>query len=199
MSKKITKKSSTKPTANITYICGIYGGFMKQGAVKFIAVDDLPEEHKMPDYALERYKCDYGSETKARYIKVVNEYTGSDNFKRLKDFLSTHDGIHNYGDIYELNVPAMTKLMKDAFGVKVSSSWGLDVVEEETVTEPVEKKKTTNTKKQKEELIDIESDDEIEATVGIEEEENETENEIEEPIVDKKVKKQAVKKSAPKK
>lgn len=101
------------------YVYALYGGCMKLGFVRYGATDN-----EDPEDEFEKFKDVYGLDIKARYIKVVGLST--DAFKKLIDHLKTVDGIHNYGNIYELNIKRAVTEMKTVCNVKKAHTWGLD-------------------------------------------------------------------------
>lgn len=100
-----------------TYIIALYGGVMKIGALRYI-VSESEASVECP-----KYETEYGKGIKARFIKV--QMDKQETKTKLDDHLKTIDGIHNYADIYDLSITRAVKLMKDAFGVKKASTWGV--------------------------------------------------------------------------
>jgi hypothetical protein len=106
MSKKVT-----------SYLCAVYGGVIKVGYIRYVHTDNVPEDE------LEKFKDVYGSEIKARYVKVA--FTAAEAYQKLKERLSKEENVHVHGDIYEMNISKAVKLMKEATGTKKASTWNL--------------------------------------------------------------------------
>ena len=73
--------SKQKDTKKVCYVCALYSGVLKLGVVRYFATDA-----KSPDAEFVKFKETYGSNVKARYIKV-NE-SSVDAFQKLKDLLN---------------------------------------------------------------------------------------------------------------
>ena len=99
------------------YVYALYGGVMKIGALRYI-VSESEANVECP-----KYETEYGKGIKARFIKI--QMDKQEAYTKLVDHLKTIDKIHNYADIYDLSITRAVKLMKDAFGVKKASTWGV--------------------------------------------------------------------------
>lgn len=134
MSKKIQKDKQG-------FLCITYGGCMKLGYVRYFATENTPEDE------FEKYKIHYGADIKGRYIKVANP---SDAYSKVRAELIKLNVPNPFGDIYEIGVTSAVKVMKDATGVKKSSTWGMDDEgEKETKTS---EKQTDSTETEKSSL-----------------------------------------------
>jgi len=118
---KVQKEKSTKEGQG--YLCFVYGGCMKTGWIRYFSCDHAPEEE------YEKFKNHYGSDIKGRYIKVSNP---TDAYSKVRAELTKNNITNTYGDIYEMGILAAANYMKDANGVKKTSTWGNEGDDEES-------------------------------------------------------------------
>lgn len=123
------------------FVCLIYGGCMRLGFVRFFSTENTPEDE------FEKYKDHYG-DIKGRYIKVENP---SETYSKIRAELAKTNVVNTYGDIYVINVTTAVKVMKDVTGVKKSSTWGVQGVQDDDECEggEIEKEKENESEVEK--------------------------------------------------
>lgn len=140
----------------VCYVCAIYSGVLKAGVVRYVATDNEPEAE------LETYRSTYGSDIRARYVKVEGDASAA--LQKLSDHLGKIDNIHDTGYIYKLLLQSAVRHMKEAFGVNKAYMWGGDD-EKETDAAPASAASASAPAVEADEIDNEEEADKVEAVV----------------------------------